>query len=960
MVGGDTLVIDGTNNAQYMIGYGSPNTGDTSKCNTGWPWDCMLRPVPSGPDAAHPTRILGKGWDSGCAQAPQLWGRERIPMVVNLTGSDNVELQCLEITDHSDCQDPGPKACNRSGYPYGNWADKGIYASDSSNVVLKNVNIHGLAHVGVHAGRLSDWVVENSKIVANPFAGWDGDIGADASSDSGTMMFSKVTVAYNGCGETYPGKTPFNCFSQSQGGYGDGLGMANTDGRWVFNQCDVSHNTSDGIDLLYHTGNGNISVLRTRAEGNAGNQVKLAAQSYISNSLIIGNCSYFNNNPITYSPSTFDHCRAQGNAVSIRYKPSMLVELYNSTVVSNGDGLLLSHGSQCVGGETLKSRNNIFLGRPDFWQGDNSVLYYAAGATGNGDGPCANVKLDDDYSIIYGTRGGSADCVNKPHSKCTNPILGEPLVSFYGGNAYNANLQGNSPAVGAGILMAGMSALDYNGNNRGSDAWDMGALEYGATAPSSGATPKVTLTQPTNGTTLYNAPTSISLSANASEDGGNISKVQFFNGQYALNYTGTSAPYSYTWKNVQPGTYTLTAKATDDAGNEAESDPVTITVSSTQNNPPVVSLTAPTNASTFNGPTSITLSANASEEGGTISKVQFFNGSVPLNYTGTSAPYSYTWKNVQPGTYSLTAQATDSNGFVANSTPVVITVNAGIPATVNLISPSNNSAFSGPANVTFTADAVASEGSTISKVQFFNGSVPLNYTGTTEPYSYTWKNVQPGTYTMTAQATDSNGYVATSAPVTIAVTAGSPTSVNLTEPATNSSFAGPANITLAADALASEGNTVTKVQFFNGTTPLSYVGNSAPFTYVWKNVQPGTYTMTAQATDSSGYVATSEPITLSVSAGSPTSVSLTAPGNNSTFTGPLNVDLAADVQPSEGNTITKVQFFNGTVPLNYAGTTPPYAYIWKNVLPGTYTMTVQATDTSGYVATSDPVTINVF
>jgi len=274
MIGGDTLIIDGAKGAQYLIGYGAPNTTDTSKCDPAWPWDCQMRAIPSGPDAAHPTRILGKGWNTGCSAPPQLYGRERGRQVLNLTASKNIELQCLEITDHSDCQNPGPKACNRSAFPYGEWTDWGIIASDSSNVLIKNVNIHGMAHGGIYAGRLKDWTLDTVKIVGNSFVGWDGDIGAEVSSNSGTISFNKVTIAYNGCGETYPGKLPYNCFSQSQSGYGDGLGTAKTGGNWIFTNSNVSHNTSDGIDLLYHNGSGTITINRVRAEGNAGNQVK--------------------------------------------------------------------------------------------------------------------------------------------------------------------------------------------------------------------------------------------------------------------------------------------------------------------------------------------------------------------------------------------------------------------------------------------------------------------------------------------------------------------------------------------------------------------------------------------------------------------------------------------------------------------------------------------------------------
>ena len=488
MVGGDTLIIDGSNGVQYMIGFGAPNTSDTSKCSPSWAYDCTMRPVPSGPDPTHPTRILGKGWDTGCSSPPQLWGNERLWQVISLAGSNNVEVQCVEITDHSACQENGPNPCNRNTPPFGPWASIGIYGADSTNVLLKNVNIHGLAKEGIHAGRLKDWTLDNTKIVANSFAGWDGDIGAYNSSNSGTMTFNKVTIAYNGCGETYPGKQPYNCYSQDQGGYGDGLGTHYTGANWVFNNCDVSHNVSDGIDLLYHDGSGTVTIKRTRAEGNASNQIKSSTNTTIENSIIIGNCAYFKNNPITWQSSTFNNCRAMGNSVALNFHAGMNASITDSTITSNGDDLVLTMGNGCNGTEALKSRNNVFLGGPDFIGGDIAALYYASGATGNGDGTCGALPIDDDYSIIYGTKTFSTDCVGKPHSKCQDPKLVEPLVSYYTGNAYNANLQSTSPAMGAAVVIMGASSLDYNSYDRG-NVWDTGALEYGSVPTTTSPTP---------------------------------------------------------------------------------------------------------------------------------------------------------------------------------------------------------------------------------------------------------------------------------------------------------------------------------------------------------------------------------------------------------------------------------------------------------------------------------------
>ena len=163
IAGGDTLIIGA---ASYMMGYGAPGA---DACESDYPWDCYMPPVPSGPDPAHPTRILGEGWDTGCSDPPELWGAERAYMLLNLTDSSNVEIACLEITDHPDCVEfhSGGLACERDTYSFGPWAAIGLYAEDSANVRLHDLNIHGLAHGGVWAGRLTDWTVEDVRIAGN-------------------------------------------------------------------------------------------------------------------------------------------------------------------------------------------------------------------------------------------------------------------------------------------------------------------------------------------------------------------------------------------------------------------------------------------------------------------------------------------------------------------------------------------------------------------------------------------------------------------------------------------------------------------------------------------------------------------------------------------------------------------------------------------------------------------------
>ncbi|RLC75177.1 MAG: hypothetical protein DRJ03_30675, partial [Chloroflexi bacterium] len=391
IAGGDTLIIGA---GSYRMGLGAPGADN---CDADYPWDCHIPPIPSGPDSANPTRILGAGWDTGCPSAPALWGTERAYYVLNLTDSNNVEVACLEITDHAPCVEDhtGGLACERDTYPYGDWAADGLYAEDSTSVYLHDLNIHGLASAGVRAGRLSDWTVEDVRIAGNGWIGWEGDIeGGD--SNSGTLTFRRWTVEWNGCGETYPGGQPTGCWDENVGGYGDGVGTGATGGDWIIEDSRFLHNTSDGLDLLYHSEGGSVTLDRVRAEGNAGNPVKITALTAITNSVLVGNCAYFEGQSFTYN---VDPCRAGGNALEVMYTGGEQVSIVNSTFSGQGDGLLFAgprEGHACNGAETLTARNSIFLGGDDYFDpGDVTFLFYQEGCGS------LNLKLNSDYNIAY-------------------------------------------------------------------------------------------------------------------------------------------------------------------------------------------------------------------------------------------------------------------------------------------------------------------------------------------------------------------------------------------------------------------------------------------------------------------------------------------------------------------------------------------------------------------------------
>jgi len=97
------------------------------------------------------------------------------------------------------------------------------------------------------------------------------------------------------------------------------------------------------------------------------------------------------------------------------------------------------------------------------------------------------------------------------------------------------------------------------------------------------------------------------------------------------------------------------------------------------NNAPAVSITSPESGDKFAADSNITIDANASDTDGTVTKVEFYQGSIKLG-EDVSPPYSYTWNNVPTGYYRLTANATDDDGDTTTSSAVNIQVIGGTGA----------------------------------------------------------------------------------------------------------------------------------------------------------------------------------------------------------------------------------------------------------------------------------------
>jgi hypothetical protein len=209
--------------------------------------------------------------------------------------------------------------------------------------------------------------------------------------------------------------------------------------------------------------------------------------------------------------------------------------------------------------------------------------------------------------------------------------------------------------------------------------------------PLANVLPTVSITAPLNNAS-YTAPANITITSNASDADGTISKVEFFRGTTLLG-SDLTAPYSFSWTNVAAGTYTITAKATDNAGGVKTSTAITVVVNAPANVLPTVSITAPLNNTSYLAPTNITITANASDADGSISKVEFYSGATLIG-SSTVSPYTFVWPNVSIGTYTITAKAYDnvlaskiSSSITLNVSTTTSTVGIFGPSCVNVNSP---------------------------------------------------------------------------------------------------------------------------------------------------------------------------------------------------------------------------------------------------------------------------------
>ncbi len=205
----------------------------------------------------------------------------------------------------------------------------------------------------------------------------------------------------------------------------------------------------------------------------------------------------------------------------------------------------------------------------------------------------------------------------------------------------------------------------------------------------------------------------ITVTASASDDVA-VGSVVFQVDGRQIGAPVTASPYAVSLNTTQlsNGHHTLTAVATDLAGNRAQAS-VGATVQNTGpgDTPPTIAITTPTSGATVSG--TITVRATASDDIA-VSRVVFQVDGRPFGSPVTAPPYAVSLNTTQlnNGQHTLAAVATDPAGNSAQASATVMVKSSTPPApsgVLSIISPQAGSTVSGQILILGTvADAVLS------------------------------------------------------------------------------------------------------------------------------------------------------------------------------------------------------------------------------------------------------------
>ncbi|MBI2013141.1 MAG: Ig-like domain-containing protein [Candidatus Colwellbacteria bacterium] len=200
-----------------------------------------------------------------------------------------------------------------------------------------------------------------------------------------------------------------------------------------------------------------------------------------------------------------------------------------------------------------------------------------------------------------------------------------------------------------------------------------------------------------------------------------------------------------------------------------------ISTATAANIPPRVNIIYPDGGLEVSTPVDIT--ASASDEDGSISKVEFFAGNTSIGTaSGNIGPWTVRWTGAATGDYILTAKATDDKGAVGTSAPVAV-----VAKTLSEIAATAAGGFQDiPPSITIATTITGTALTATATVSTYAGSITnvvwSRAASTTSDAAYVTDATSPyngaatlavGQHTISAIVTNSQGTTARTASTTV-------------------------------------------------------------------------------------------------------------------------------------------------------------------------------------------------
>jgi hypothetical protein len=256
------------------------------------------------------------------------------------------------------------------------------------------------------------------------------------------------------------------------------------------------------------------------------------------------------------------------------------------------------------------------------------------------------------------SKGGGYSAVNG--TSFASPATAAVLALMKAANPGLSNTQLEEKLLSTTVDLGTPGYDIYFGAGRVNAAAAVAMAQQTLTPPPDTTAPSVSLTSPGTGSTISGT---VAVNANASDAVG-VSRVDFYAGTTLIG-SDSSAPYSVSWdtKSKANGSYSLTAKALDAAGNQGGSSAVSVNVSNVttaDTTPPVATILSPGTGSTVTG--TVKIDMKATDNIGVTKLECYVDGKLLSTTTASTLTCSWNTRKSYVGQHTLSALAKDAAG----------------------------------------------------------------------------------------------------------------------------------------------------------------------------------------------------------------------------------------------------------------------------------------------------------